>query len=69
MNFLTKIVAMKPGKTVQEMIKNVMEGKDEGADSSLEENSNGKLSGGITGRVRFTLLILKRKVWLLSIWL
>ncbi|KAK3415169.1 hypothetical protein EUGRSUZ_H00725 [Eucalyptus grandis] len=49
-NFLTKIVALKPGKTVQEMIKNVMEGKDEGADNSPEENSGEKVSGGITGR-------------------
>ncbi|KAI3418278.1 uncharacterized protein J3R85_013884 [Psidium guajava] len=49
-NFLTKIVALKPGKTVQEMIKNVMEGKDEGADNTLEENSSEKLSGGIAGR-------------------
>lgn len=49
-NFLTKIVALKPGKTVQEMIKNVMEGKDEGADNSPEEISGEKVSGGITGR-------------------
>ncbi|XP_030547829.1 protein PEP-RELATED DEVELOPMENT ARRESTED 1, chloroplastic [Rhodamnia argentea] len=49
-NFLTKIVALKPGKTVQEMIKNVMEGKDEGADNTLEENSSEELSGGIAGR-------------------
>ncbi|XP_056158242.1 protein PEP-RELATED DEVELOPMENT ARRESTED 1, chloroplastic isoform X2 [Syzygium oleosum] len=49
-NFLTKIVALKPGKTVQEMIKNVMEGKDDGADNSLEENSSEKPSGGIAGR-------------------
>ncbi|KAI6694401.1 hypothetical protein NL676_022111 [Syzygium grande] len=49
-NFLTKIVGLKPGKTVQEMIKNVMEGKDDGADNSLEENSSEKPSGGIAGR-------------------
>lgn len=65
-NFLTKIVGLKPGKTVQEMIKNVMEGKDDGADNSLEENSSEKPSGGVAGRVRFTLLILKMKVWLLT---
>ncbi|XP_065621513.1 protein PEP-RELATED DEVELOPMENT ARRESTED 1, chloroplastic-like [Quercus suber] len=42
-NFLTKLVALKPGKTVHEMIKNVMQGKDEGADNtdSDEENSTG----------------------------
>ncbi|ONH92697.1 hypothetical protein PRUPE_8G190300 [Prunus persica] len=43
-NFLTKLVALKPGKTVQEMIKNVMEGKNEGADdaSSDEESVTGR---------------------------
>lgn len=51
-NFLTKLVALKPGKTVQEMIKNVMEGKNEGADdaSSDEEDTTGRTSG-IAGRV------------------
>lgn len=47
-NFLTKLVALKPGKTVQEMIKNVMLGKDEGADT--EENRTVG-SRGIVGRV------------------
>lgn len=47
-NFLTKLVALKPGKTVQEMIKNVMLGKDEGAD--IEENRTVG-SRGIVGRV------------------
>lgn len=54
-NFLTKLVALKPGKTVREMIKNVMQGKDEGAESSEsnEESAAGqKKSGRITGRVR-----------------
>lgn len=58
-NFLTKLVALKPGKTVQEMIKNVMQGKDEGADNSegdKEDSSSGKFSGGIAGRVSFTTL-------------
>ncbi|KAL5702936.1 Protein PEP-RELATED DEVELOPMENT ARRESTED 1 [Ranunculus cassubicifolius] len=57
-NFLTKLVALKPGKTVQEMIKNVMQGKDEGADSpSSDENgdANGQSSsGGIAGRASVT---------------
>uniref|UniRef100_A0A7N0TQD1 Uncharacterized protein n=1 Tax=Kalanchoe fedtschenkoi TaxID=63787 RepID=A0A7N0TQD1_KALFE len=47
-NFLTKLVALKPGKTVQEMIRNVMLGKDEGADHS--ENDDKDVAGGITGR-------------------
>lgn len=54
-NFLTKLVALKPGKTVREMIKNVMLGKDEGAESpdSNEKSAAGqKKSGGIFGRVR-----------------
>nr|GMD18751.1 protein PEP-RELATED DEVELOPMENT ARRESTED 1, chloroplastic [Ipomoea batatas] len=52
-NFLTKLVALKPGKTVREMIKNVMLGKDEGAESpdSNENSAAGqKKSGGIFGR-------------------
>nr|GMD13986.1 protein PEP-RELATED DEVELOPMENT ARRESTED 1, chloroplastic [Ipomoea batatas] len=52
-NFLTKLVALKPGKTVREMIKNVMLGKDEGAESpdSNEKSAAGqKKSGGIFGR-------------------
>lgn len=52
-NFLTKLVAMKPGKTVREMIKNVMQGKDEGADNDEESTSEGGNSSGITGRVSF----------------
>ncbi|PON65962.1 hypothetical protein TorRG33x02_269610 [Trema orientale] len=54
-NFLTKLVALKPGRAVQEMIKNVMQGKDEGAEntSSDEENTtNGR--SGIRGRVSAT---------------
>ncbi|KAL5997188.1 Protein PEP-RELATED DEVELOPMENT ARRESTED 1, chloroplastic [Asimina triloba] len=53
-NFLTKLVALRPGKTVQDMIKNVMQGKDEGADRSgkdEEDASNGhRKLGGIAGR-------------------
>lgn len=57
-NFLTKLVALKPGKAVQEKIKNVMEGKDEGADnsSSDEEDTTGRTSG-ISGRVGTVLSI------------
>lgn len=56
MNFLTKLVALRPGKNVEEMIKNVMQGKDEGAESadfSSEEaiTSTGTTSNGIAGRV------------------
>lgn len=56
-NFIAKLVALKPGKTVQEMIKNVMLGKDEGAEdaASEEENiSSERISSGIAGRVWFT---------------
>ncbi|CAE6228496.1 unnamed protein product [Arabidopsis arenosa] len=52
-NFLTKLVALKPGKTVQQMIQNVMQGKDEGADNlSKEDDSStqGKRQSGINGR-------------------
>ncbi|KFK31322.1 hypothetical protein AALP_AA6G097400 [Arabis alpina] len=53
-NFLTKLVALKPGKTVQQMIQNVMQGKDEGADdlSSNEDDSStqGTRLGGLNGR-------------------
>ncbi|CAA0805972.1 Unknown protein [Striga hermonthica] len=48
-NFLTKLVALRPGKTVRDMIKNVMQGKDEGADRSESEDViAGKAS--VTGR-------------------
>ncbi|XP_034690461.1 protein PEP-RELATED DEVELOPMENT ARRESTED 1, chloroplastic-like [Vitis riparia] len=56
-NFLTKLVALKPGETVQEMIKNVMQGKDEGADNcegDKGDSSSGKFSGGIAGRSSVT---------------
>ncbi|KAK2968811.1 hypothetical protein RJ640_028204 [Escallonia rubra] len=56
-NFLTKLVALRPGKTVREMIKNVMQGKDEGADntSSDEKNISGvRISSGIAGRASVT---------------
>ncbi|KAH0637994.1 hypothetical protein KY290_036848 [Solanum tuberosum] len=46
-NFLTKLVSLRPGKTVRDMIKNVMLGKEEGADSSDDEVG---AAGGIAGR-------------------
>ncbi|GMI73475.1 PEP-Related Development Arrested 1 [Hibiscus trionum] len=52
-NFLTKLVALKPGKPVQEMIKNVMLGKDEGADNSdtdEEANAGRTRLQGVAGR-------------------
>lgn len=59
MNFLTKLVALKPGKTVQQMIKNVMQGKDEGADNE-EENApaSGKTSNGVFGKVKLSVHLL-----------
>lgn len=49
-NFLTELVSLRPGKAVRDMIKNVMLGKEEGADSSNDEVG---AAGGIAGRVRF----------------
>ncbi|KAL7113663.1 hypothetical protein ACP275_04G074300 [Erythranthe tilingii] len=49
-NFLTKLVALRPGITVRGMIKNVMLGKDEGSDSSGGENT----PIGIAGRASVT---------------
>ncbi|KAK4374993.1 hypothetical protein RND71_005670 [Anisodus tanguticus] len=46
-NFLTKLVSLRPGKTVRDMIKNVMLGKEEGEDSSDDEVG---AAGGIAGR-------------------
>jgi len=37
--FLSKLVALKPGKKVLDMIRNVMQGKDEGADKYDEEDT------------------------------
>lgn len=54
MNFLTKLVALKPGKTVQQMIKNVMQGKDEGADdlsNEEDDSTQGRRQSGLNGRV------------------
>lgn len=46
-NFLTKLVSLRPGKTVRDMIKNVMLGKEEGADSPEDEVG---AAVGIAGR-------------------
>ncbi|KAL0459040.1 UNVERIFIED_CONTAM: protein PEP-RELATED DEVELOPMENT ARRESTED 1, chloroplastic [Sesamum latifolium] len=55
-NFLSKLVALRPGKTVRDMIKSVMQGKDEGADSSDREDGvvGERISGGIAGRASVT---------------
>lgn len=53
-NFLTKLVALKPGNTVREMIKNVMLGKDEGAENDGSDKASAdRNSSGIAGRVGF----------------
>lgn len=55
-NFLTKLVALRPGKTVRDMIKSVMQGKDEGADNS--ESDDGVVNertSGIAGRVSYSV--------------
>ncbi|KAH6766008.1 hypothetical protein C2S52_016991 [Perilla frutescens var. hirtella] len=49
-NFLTKLVALRPGKTVRDMIKSVMQGKDEGADSENEDGVVSEMTSGIAGR-------------------
>ncbi|KAG7025454.1 Protein PEP-RELATED DEVELOPMENT ARRESTED 1, chloroplastic [Cucurbita argyrosperma subsp. argyrosperma] len=45
-NFLTKLVALKPGNVVEEMIKNVMLGKDEGADDLGDDEEDTTRAGG-----------------------
>ncbi|CAJ2674735.1 unnamed protein product [Trifolium pratense] len=52
-NFLTKLVALKPGKVVLDMIRNVMLGKDEGADISGNDDDD-RVSTGIAGRASVT---------------
>lgn len=52
---------MRPGKTVREMIKNVMQGKDEGADDYDPDEgspSGRNFSGGIGGKVCMLCYIL-----------
>ncbi|KAL4192842.1 hypothetical protein AMTRI_Chr06g196250 [Amborella trichopoda] len=50
-NFLTKLVALKPGVTVRKMLKEVLEGKNEGADHTNEDtdgdSSGQRMSSGI----------------------
>ncbi|KAJ1384742.1 hypothetical protein SESBI_42266 [Sesbania bispinosa] len=56
-NFLTKLVALKPGKVVLDMIRNVMQGKDEGADNFGNDDEDGttrRVSSGIAGRASVT---------------
>lgn len=51
-NFLTKLVALKPGKIVLDMIRNVMQGKDEGAENvGDEDEDDAPQRVGIAGRV------------------
>ncbi|WJX10040.1 Protein PEP-RELATED DEVELOPMENT ARRESTED 1, chloroplastic [Trifolium repens] len=52
-NFLTKLVALKPGKVVLDMIRNVMLGKDEGADISGDDDDD-RVAIGIAGRASVT---------------
>lgn len=54
-NFLIKLVALKPGKNVQSIIQNVLQGKDEGADNSSNEIMDSgarqqQTLGGIAGK-------------------
>ncbi|KAL2488309.1 hypothetical protein Fot_41601 [Forsythia ovata] len=54
-NFLTKLVALRPGRIVREMIKSVMQGKDEGSESSEgDESSIGEKTSGIAGKASVT---------------
>lgn len=53
-NFLTKLVALKPGKVVLDMIRNVMQGKDEGADNSGNNDEDDRVPTGIAGRASVT---------------
>ncbi len=66
MNFLSKLVALKPGKALERMIKDVMQGKAEGADNIENANAgpDSKLDHltGISGRVSFGF-----KTWIVVI--
>lgn len=65
-NFLSKLVSLRPGSTVQKMISDVMHGKNEGADNvgsgDEDPNSEQNTLGGFAGRVRSTALILSSKI-------
>ncbi|KAL1339199.1 hypothetical protein AAHE18_U017500 [Arachis hypogaea] len=49
-NFLAKLVALKPGDTVLSMIRNVMQGKDEGADNAGNDYEGNAERVSATGR-------------------
>ncbi|XP_065019245.1 protein PEP-RELATED DEVELOPMENT ARRESTED 1, chloroplastic-like isoform X2 [Musa acuminata AAA Group] len=53
-NFLSKLVSLRPGSTVQKMISDVMHGKNEGADNvdsgDEDPNSEQNILGGFAGR-------------------
>lgn len=53
-NFLSKLVALKPGKALERMIRDVMHGKGEGADNiesgNAEQNSELEPLTGLSGR-------------------
>ncbi|KAK7287302.1 hypothetical protein RIF29_00528 [Crotalaria pallida] len=56
-NFLAKLVALKPGKIVLDMIRNVMQGKDEGSENFGNEDEDGttkRAVSGIAGRPSVT---------------
>lgn len=65
MNFLSKLVALKPGKALERMIGDVMNGKGEGADnieqSSADSHSEQDHLTGVSGRVSLS------SIWLISI--
>ncbi|XLU49692.1 hypothetical protein S245_044506, partial [Arachis hypogaea] len=49
-NFLAKLVALKPGDTVLGMIRNVMQGKDEGVDNAGNDDEGNAERVSATGR-------------------
>ncbi|KAL1545065.1 Protein PEP-RELATED DEVELOPMENT ARRESTED 1, chloroplastic [Salvia divinorum] len=54
-NFLAKLVALRPGITVRDMIKSVMQGRDEGADNSVNQDGFvNERPSGIAGRASIT---------------
>lgn len=54
---MSKLVALKPGKALERMIRDVMNGKGEGADnigqSSADSHSEQEHLAGVSGRVSF----------------
>lgn len=51
-NFLTKLVALKPGKMVQHMIQNVMQGTDDLSNGEDYSTQGGRRQSGLNGRVK-----------------